>query len=193
MKKTLAEILRVEGERSEPDQWRQIHFYSDGNFVRAYEESAWLHSLFVRDGDPRRLAVTHRKSSTSSDGSVASVGYPLNSSEKFRLTELPVVDATDGAFSYTLPADWFPPDVAAETLMADFQAWKREQPIREKATDNKGRDKEKAAAAAQPAGAAPAAAAAPVPAVTLADLVRQLATAEDSVASVSLTVSVTLK
>lgn len=73
----LAEILSVERQRSTINEQRQLHLYADGSFYRAYEWSAWLCCLYIK-----QFQVT-RRFIKSVDADMLFVGFPQTSLSRF--------------------------------------------------------------------------------------------------------------
>ena len=69
----------MEGERSEPGQYRNIHLWHEGSFLRAYEWSAWLLCRFVHE-----FKVTHRRMK-GMEQSVVLIGFPVTSLPKWQV------------------------------------------------------------------------------------------------------------
>ena len=73
----LSEILATERVRQTDEQQRTIHLYADGTFYRAYEWSAWLCCVYIK-----QFKVTKRMVKTV-DADMLFVGFPQTSLEKF--------------------------------------------------------------------------------------------------------------
>ena len=46
---SIKEIVQLEGDRSEPSQYRVVHLFHEGSFLRAYDWSAWLLCRYVHE------------------------------------------------------------------------------------------------------------------------------------------------
>lgn len=68
---SIKEKVLVEGERGEPGQYRRVHLWHEGSFLRAYEWSAWLLCRYVHE-----FKVTRRQFK-GLDTPVVFVGFPI--------------------------------------------------------------------------------------------------------------------
>lgn len=113
----------MEGERSEPGQYRVVHLFSEGSFLRAYEWSAWMLCRYVH-----QFKVT-RRAFKGVDEAVAFIGFPKTSLAKF-MPEGCAVRALDEKHSVAeLPMNL--PDAEVEALANEFTAWKEGVPLAE--------------------------------------------------------------
>lgn len=119
------------------EQCATVHLVKEGSFLRAYEWSAWLCVHFYPD-----LKVTHRALKGGDD--IVFVGFPLTSLERFTPPGAVATEAGDGQTDLFLPAGALPPQAGAEQLAAEFNDWKRCQPLTE--ASKKRQEAEKAAA-----------------------------------------------
>ena len=65
----ISEILEIEKQRTDKEQWNVINLFKEGGFYRAYEWSAWLIVTMAyndearqQTGDRKPLNVTHKRS-----------------------------------------------------------------------------------------------------------------------------------
>jgi len=121
----LSEILSVEHNRNDIASWLKIHLFRDGRFLRASEVSAW-HCVRLCGNE---IAVSHRKSPQSEDGSYVTIGFPPESVDKFTPNGAVEEYKDDSHTILVLPTTTFPMEVTAELLQEDFLRWKKEQPI----------------------------------------------------------------
>lgn len=79
---TIAEIIAIESDRKQPEQWNVVHFLKEGEFYRAHDWSAWLMSSFpIGEAVNKPLHITAKKLK---DGYVdAWVGFPATSISKY--------------------------------------------------------------------------------------------------------------
>jgi hypothetical protein len=79
---TIAEIIKLEGERQDPSQWNLIHLVKEGDFYRAHDWSAWLMSAFpIGEAIEKPLKVIAKKLK---DGYIdAFLGFPASSIGKY--------------------------------------------------------------------------------------------------------------
>lgn len=73
----IKDILEIERSRKDSDDFRKIHIFQEGSFYRAYQFSAWLCTMYMKD-----FKVTHRQMK-GIDESVCFVGFPVTSLEKW--------------------------------------------------------------------------------------------------------------
>lgn len=77
----IAEIIKLENDRTTPDMYGHIHFIKEGNFYRAHDWSAWLMITHPLTENQAKLTIIAKKMK---DGYIdAWVGFPLTSIEKF--------------------------------------------------------------------------------------------------------------
>lgn len=73
----IKDILEIESSRQTDDDYRKIHIFQEGSFYRAYQFSAWLCTMYMKD-----FKVTHRQMK-GIDDSVCFVGFPVTSLDKW--------------------------------------------------------------------------------------------------------------
>ena len=118
----IADILQIERNRENTEQQRQIHFFADGKFFRAYEWSAWLCCAYISS-----FKVTKRHVQ-SVDAPMVFVGFPQTSMEKFTPQDCSTQQVENGHIVLTLPQTMIR---GAESMAADFAQWKESIPIAE--------------------------------------------------------------
>lgn len=129
----IEDVFKVEGNRSVQEQWLQIHLFKEGNFYRAYEQSAWLMSHYAGSD----LQAKKHKTKQSPDGSFVFVGFPVSSLDKFRPKESGETEETDtNHVVLVLPSQTFPEEASVEVLADDFSKWKREMAYTDAKADN---------------------------------------------------------
>lgn len=79
---TITEIIDIENNRKQPDQFGIIHLIKEGNFYRAHDWSAWLMTTFpIGEAINTPLKISAKKLK---DGYVeAWVGFPVTSIQKY--------------------------------------------------------------------------------------------------------------
>jgi hypothetical protein len=132
----ISDILEIEKQRTEREQWNVIHLFKEGGFYRAYEWSAWLivtmaytDEVRQQTGDRKPLNVTHKRS-RNSDDTFLFVGFPLKSADKFIPQRTSFDSVSDTQLNITISLAWNE-EQSYETLDEAFQKWKSEQPIQE--------------------------------------------------------------
>lgn len=93
----LTDILAVERQRKSDAEQRQIHLYADGSFYRAYEWSAWLCYIYVK-----QFQVT-RRFIKSADADMLFVGFPQTSLERLMPENCKAEPLEDGHLVIALP------------------------------------------------------------------------------------------
>ncbi|MGM9621429.1 MAG: hypothetical protein ACI3X4_08260 [Bacteroidaceae bacterium] len=73
----IKDIMEIERGRHNPGEYGKIHIFQEGSFYRAYQFSAWLCTMYMKD-----FKVTHRQMK-GIDESVCFVGFPVTSLEKW--------------------------------------------------------------------------------------------------------------
>lgn len=132
-------ILEKEHNRKDISACRLIHLYQEGNFLRAYEVSAWLFRRFIND----KYKISNRKYKGMKE-TVALLGFPPASLEK--LLAQPQCnglanchpDGDELRTDISIPRELIPDDYEADLFMQDYAAWKRrlavDEPIINKKT-----------------------------------------------------------
>ena len=91
------EILKTEQQRQVNDYWRVVNLYQEGSFYRAYECSAWLYCVCIKE-----FKVTHR-TMKGIDKSVAFIGFPVSSLSKWMPENVIVRQVADKHLTLVLP------------------------------------------------------------------------------------------
>ena len=132
----ISEILDIEKQRTEKEEWNVIHLFKEGGFYRAYEWSAWLivtmaynDEVRQQTGDRKPLNVTHKRS-RNSDETFVFVGFPLKSAEKFIPQRTSFETISDTQIDITIELSW-DDDLSYDSLNEAFLKWKEGQPIQE--------------------------------------------------------------
>lgn len=132
----ISEILDIEKQRTEKEEWNVIHLFKEGGFYRAYEWSAWLivtmaynDEVRQQTGDRKPLNVTHKRS-RNSDETFVFVGFPLKSAEKFIPQRTSFETISDTQIDITIELTW-DDDLSYDALNEAFLKWKEGQPIQE--------------------------------------------------------------
>lgn len=132
----ISEILDIEKQRTEKEEWNVIHLFKEGGFYRAYEWSAWLivtmaynDEIREQTGDRKPLNVTHKRS-RNSDETFLFVGFPLKSADKFIPQRTSFDSVSDTQLAITIELRW-EDDLSYDALNEAFLKWKEEQPIQE--------------------------------------------------------------
>ncbi len=168
----LAEILSVEQNRTDRDSWMKVHLFRDGRFLRASEISAW-HCVRLCGND---IAVSHRKSPQSADGTYVTIGFPPESLDKFTPRGALEEYRDDNHVVLSLSETTFPMSVTAELLADDFAHWKKEQPMNAPPAD-----KRDFGSSQQPSSN------------SIKELMTDMLSAREDLASVSVTITMTRK
>lgn len=141
----LSEILSIEESRKDNSQWNVIHLFKEGSFYHAYEWSAFLiHTVTYTDAvreqtsDRKPLSVT-RKKNKEGEGSIALVGFPLPSLDKFipNVAQAAFTPITDSQIDITIELPEGMKDLNAEMLLQKMEEWKEQFPLKEGKKDNK--------------------------------------------------------
>ena len=175
----LAEILSKESERPDKASMLVLRYFKDGNFYHAYEFSAWLMKTFLKS----ELKVVRRKSPTAEDGSFVFVGFPVAQKDKHIPTDSSLVGEDGPDIAVRLSADIFPEDLAEETLLEDFRRWKQEQPFKEPAPEQ---DKRTSSSDKQ----SPVQ---PDASFSIRGLIREALDSDPSLASITISITITRK
>ncbi len=139
---TIAEISKIENERNTPKDFGVIHLFSENNFYRAHDWSAWLMTTFPFGeslNKPLRVSAKRLK-----DGYVeAWVGFPVSSLGKYvpnddSMQFNPVSD-TQIDVTIHLPDGY--EDANFDDIRAQVDAWKEGLPMNE-AKKQKREDRE---------------------------------------------------
>lgn len=132
----ISEILDIEKQRTEKEEWNVIHLFKEGGFYRAYEWSAWLivaiaynDEVRQQTGDRKPLNVTHKRS-RNSDETFVFVGFPLKSADKFIPQRTSFETISDTQIDITIATDW-DDNFTYDLLNENYLKWKEEQPIQE--------------------------------------------------------------
>lgn len=120
----IKEILQIEKERANMEQWMVIHLFREGTFYRAYEWSAWLCLRYFTE-----LKVTHRLLKNGED--IVFVGFPVTSIERYTPEGAVVSPCDDNNTDLLLSVEAFPFGADGEELHSDFENWKQSQPLTE--------------------------------------------------------------
>lgn len=85
---TLKDKLKREQSRVTAEDWQYVYLHREGNFFRAFNQSAWLMATYVyaedyrlKLGDKQGLQVMHMQ--TKASGDYAMAGFPIRSLEKY--------------------------------------------------------------------------------------------------------------
>ncbi len=121
----LSEIVEKEKQRANIFECRIARLYKEGNFLRAYNWSAWL---FVKHrGD---LKISNRM--VKSVGvPVVMIGFPPASMEKYVPDGSQVNTNTDGSLDVVFPTSIIPDDADINVLAEEFEQWKGALPVSE--------------------------------------------------------------
>lgn len=117
----LSEILAKEQNRMDATARSVVHLYREGSFLRAYEWSAWLYIKYYNE---LKVNARHVKSL---GATMAFVGFPQTSIDKFTPQGAKVVPEADGSVSVVLPFDIAPDKV--QDMVTEFDAWKATIPV----------------------------------------------------------------
>lgn len=121
----LKEIIDIEHKRTAVPQMREMYFYKEGSFMRAYEYSAWLWCKYVREFKP-----THRRAK-SVDGAIIHIGCPVTSIANNLPDGATSVNCDDGSVVITLPDTMIPDTADLAAIAVEFDQWKQSFPITE--------------------------------------------------------------
>lgn len=134
----IKDIVKQEGERSEPRHYAQIHLFQEGSFVRAYEWSAWLLCQYVHEFKATRRVFRDI------ENPVAFVGFPKTSMEKFIPPESKVEELDEKHTAIALPMDIS--DEMLKQMHSDYESWKEKIPLTESAKERKSTEKTESSA-----------------------------------------------
>jgi len=134
----IADILKIEQDRQEPEKWNVIHLFKEGPFWHGHEWSAWLikvvcYTEAVREQtkDKKVLRVIHKQISKN-EATYVFVGFQIKSLEKFipqrQSFSQPDDDHIDITIELPTPSDGT--ELNYERLQQAFEKWKSEQPIK---------------------------------------------------------------
>ena len=135
---TYKEKLAVESTRGTIAEQRQIHFFEEDNFWRAYQWSAWLYSNTCSQEQKLNTTKWYIKNV---DSEVIFIGFPKTSLDKYLLQGIEMVDEGQGRMRMDIP----------ETMLSDipeneweklYNEWFQSIPLTE---DNRRKEKNKTA------------------------------------------------
>jgi len=126
----IKEIIEAENKRNGIEEMRTIRLYREGTFFRAYEWSAWLCCKHVGE-----LKVTNKRLN-GIDGTVAFVGFPITSLQKYTPADAQVSVHPDGSASFILARQSIPDEANADELKTNFGEWKSQLPVEESKKKN---------------------------------------------------------
>ncbi len=114
---TLKEVIEKENkQRQTAEELRTVRLSRMGNFIRAYDLSAWL---LKRQGSPLNIGMD-----TSGDSHHVFVGFPLASIDKFQPEGSEArKDGNDTPTEWILSSETFPPVEAFDTLEKTYSNW----------------------------------------------------------------------
>lgn len=112
----------MERQRSTDVQQRQIHLYADGSFYRAYEWSAWLCSIYIKQFQVTRRFVK------SADADMLFVGFPQTSLTRFLPENCKAEEQEDGHLLIKLPDSLMKGE---KDRTEDYANWKNTIPMAE--------------------------------------------------------------
>jgi len=118
---SVKDIVQLESERSNPEQYGAVHLFHEGSFLRAYEWSAWLLCRYVHE-----FKVTRRQYKDV-DNPVIFVGFPQTSLPKFVPEGCEVKNAEEKHMMMILPMTLTEENVAA--MRTDYKQWCNDQPL----------------------------------------------------------------
>ena len=120
---SIKEIVKIEGERSEPDTYKRVHLFHEGSFLRAYEWSAWLLCHYVHE-----FKVTRRQYKGIEDP-VIFIGFPQTSLAKFVPEGCEVTPIEEKHSVMDIPIELN--EEEREALRTEYEKWCKSQPIAE--------------------------------------------------------------
>lgn len=118
----LAEILAVERQRTSDAEQRQIHLFADGSFYRAYEWSAWLCCIYIK-----QFQVT-RRFIKSANADMLFVGFPQTSLSRLLPEGCEAIEQGEGHLLIVLPDSYIKGE---EDRATDFANWRNTIPMAE--------------------------------------------------------------
>ena len=121
----ITDIIAREKQRNDVAQCRVAYLYREGNFLRAYEWSAWLFDKFSSG-----LKISTRQSKAAGQ-SVSMVGFPPSSMDKFAPKDALIEPQIDGSITVTLSVDAIPDATDIKTLLSEYDEWKSKQIVEE--------------------------------------------------------------
>ena len=166
-----SDIVSLESDRDTEEKCRTIHIFAEGNFVRAYEWSAWLLSVC---GPGMKVSLQSKKGV----GKLLAVGFPINSESswaKFTPAGASRAKSSDGGHDVLLlPAGAFGM-ATPQKLADDFARWRAEQEaILQPATEKSAEEKRKPGVTPVPLQPPHPAVGLPSVPTTVTDLLRSL-------------------
>lgn len=118
----LVDILAIEKERADASQQRRIHLFVDGSFYRAYEWSAWLCCIYIK-----QFQVT-RRFIKSADADMLFVGFPQTSLSRLLPEGCEAKEQGEGYLLIVLPDSLMKGE---EDRLKDYANWKNTIPMAE--------------------------------------------------------------
>lgn len=85
----LKEVFAIEDSREQRSEWNTVHLFKMGQFLEAYDWSAWLVSQVTFNDEVRmqtkdRMPIkVRRRKRTDIDGTYCTVGFPASSLDKY--------------------------------------------------------------------------------------------------------------
>ena len=137
-KMDMNEILKTEQQRQVNDDWRVVNLYQEGSFYRAYECSAWLYCVCIKE-----FKVTHR-TMKGIDKSVAFIGFPVSSLSKWMPENVIVRQVADKHLTLVLPDSMQTELNSTDEYQKAFTEWKSSIPVITK-DKNEARDEREVA------------------------------------------------
>lgn len=137
---TIKELVAKEKERPDIASCRVVHLHKEGQFLGAYEWSAWL---LTRS---ESLRVMHKKFKDI-EQTVASIGFPASSLDKFRPANSELVELENGDIDLLLSANDFPDGYDKGLMEKEFENWKSLLPPPEKKNNSAKKEKREDVAA----------------------------------------------
>lgn len=132
------EILKTEQQRQVNDDWRVVILYQEGSFYRAYECSAWLYCVCIKE-----FKVTHR-TMKGIDKSVAFIGFPVSSLSKWMPENVIARQVADKHLTLVLPDSMQTELNSTDEYQKAFTEWKSSIPVITK-DKNEARDEREVA------------------------------------------------
>ena len=116
----LVDILAIEKERADASQQRRIHLFADGSFYRAYDWSAWLCCIYIK-----QFQVT-RRFIKSADADMLFVGFPQTSLARLLPEGCEAKEQGEGHLLIVLPNSLMQGE---EDRATDYANWRNTIPI----------------------------------------------------------------
>jgi hypothetical protein len=141
-------VIENEKRRITPEEIRTIYLYPEGNFMRAFDWSAWLWCKHIKE-----FKVIRRKVKDT-DETLAQIGCPLSSFASHIPDGATQAQYDDGSVVITLPDAMLPDDTDLAAMSAAIDEWKQAIPLAEtlrKKTDTDGGSEPRRFAGRQPA------------------------------------------